>query len=269
MDLDQHLFFAFVSVTCAPLTPYINHGAKSTSAEQSVTTSVSASYQQSHIRTGSPDAESRLATLTSDTNSWEILLSTHTFQNPTIRGSPWLNMLTALLSMALLEAREVARGRDARGAASTLKQPTDFRALHLANLGNGQLRTSAQTHTQTQCTKYLFRTAHTACSANVSPCTPPGSSALCSQPPRFIHLPQTDRPFSSEHKTQQGKATEARNPSSPRGPRGPLPTSKHRPWQESGLALGHHPSPSWEPGESRSATLATQLPLLKEKALKK
>lgn len=105
------------------------------------------------------------------------------------------------------------------------------------------------THTQTQCKKYLFRTARTACSAVVSPCTPPGSSALGSQPPGFIHLPRTDHPFSLEQKTQQGKATEARNPSSPRGPRGLFRPASHQQAQTlAGVGAGPGPPSQLQPG---------------------
>lgn len=182
-------------------------------------------------------------------------------------------MLTALSSMALLEAQEVACGRDARGAASALKQPTDFRALRLANLGKGQLHTSVHTHTHkhnvqniylellAQHAQPTFHPAHLLAAAHSAP--NPLDLSACLERTVPSHR-------STKHNRGRQPRQEIHPPPEDHGAHfGPLPTSKHRPWQESGLALGHHPSPSREPGESRSATLATRFPLLKEKALKK
>lgn len=98
--------------------------------------------------------------------------------------------------------------------------------------------------THTQCTKHTANTTYktfiqTRCSAVVSPL------ALALPTPRVTHLPRM------EHKPQQESST-ARDPSCPRGAGGPfqlLPTSPQRPWQESGPALGHQPSPAGSQGE--------------------
>lgn len=196
-----------------------------------------------------------------------MLLSTHTTTIPTTRGSPWPNTLTTPSPIALPFAREAARGRDARGAEIALKQPTDFIPLRLPHLGKGQPRTSAHTHAQTQCTKHLFRPGLLALRAQQS--FHPAHLlawrvALTSRPPRLTPF-ASNRPSPSHGSTKPNRESNPGKKSilSP-GNTGacsrPLPTSKHRPWQELGLAPGHQPNPGWERGNAAALLWQRRLP---------
>lgn len=120
---------------------------------------------------------------------------------------------------------------------SALKQPTAFTPLWLANLGKGQT-THECTHTQAQCTKHLFRTGLLAQHAQHSfhPMHLPAAARSAPDPLDLsTRLKQTDpscRSTKGNRESNQGKKSIL----FPRSTSHfiPLPTSKHRSWQELG-----------------------------------
>lgn len=119
------------------------------------------------------------------------------------------------------------------------------------------------------------RSAHTACSAVVSPCAPPGSGALGQLPTPWVY-PLASIRLSLRIRAQNAteKTTEARNPSSPRGAQGPFhPTSHQQAQTLAGVGfcatLSHHPKPRREGGKAAVLLWQRGFPYSERKGMEK